>query len=146
MIDSWPMNSEPVCLLLVGSDAALLEGLSQSLGALGYATVATQELRDARDLAAARAPLIAVVEANLAAASYADALGIPLAPGGAIVLYTVTGKGQSPVLGPTLQRAVLANITLPLERQRLVALVQHVAERVRTTGRRRDTPPERTAP
>jgi hypothetical protein len=97
-------------------------------------------------LAAARAPLIAVVEANLAAASYADALGIPLAPGGAIVLYTVTGKGQSPVLGPTLQRAVLANITLPLERQRLVALVQHVAERVRTTGRRRDTPPERTAP
>ena len=50
------------------------------------------------------------------------------------------------VLPPTLQRAVLANITLPLERQRLVALVQHVAERVRTTGRRRDTPPERHAP
>jgi len=140
------MNVEPICLLLVGSDGALLEGLSQSLGALGYATMATHELRDARDMAAARAPLIAVVDASLAADSAADALGIPLAPGGALVLYNVTGKGQAPVLPPTLQRAVLANITLPLERQRLVALVQHVAERVRTTGRRRDTPPERRAP
>ena len=146
MIDSSPMNGEPICLLLVGSDGALLEGLSQSLGALGYATVTTEELRDARDLAAARPPLIAVVEATLAATSFADALGIPLAAGGALVLYNVTGDGQSPVLSPTLQRAVLANITLPLERQRLVAIVQHVAERVRTTGRRRDTPPERTAP
>jgi len=140
------MNVEPICLLLVGSDGALLEGLSQSLGALGYATMATHELRDARDMAAARAPLIAVVDASLAADSAADALGIPLAPGGALVLYNVTGKGLAPVLPPTLQRAVLANITLPLERQRLVALVQHVAERVRTTGRRRDTPPERRAP
>jgi len=140
------MNVEPICLLLVGSDGALLEGLSQSLGALGYATMATHELRDARDLATSRAPLIAVVEATLAAASHADALGISLAAGGALVLYNVTGKGQAPVLSPTLQRAVLANITLPLERQRLVALVQHVAERVRTTGRRRDTPPERRAP
>lgn len=146
MIDSSPMSAEPICLLLVGSDGALLEGLSQSLGALGYATMATQELGDARDLAASRAPLIAVVEADLAVKSYTDALGIPLAPGGALVLYNVTGKGNAPLLSPTLQRAVLANITLPLERQRLVALVQHVAERVRTTGRRRDTPPERTAP
>jgi len=132
-------------VLLVGGDVALLEGLSQSLGALGYATMATQELREARDMAASRVPLIAVVEANAAAMSCADALGIPLAPGGALVLYNVSGTGPAPVLPPTLQRAVLANITLPLERQRLVALVQHVAERVRTTGRRRDTPPERTA-
>lgn len=140
------MNVEPICLLLVGTDAALLEGLSQSLGALGYATMAAPELRDARDLAALRAPLIAVVESRLAARSYADALAIPLAAGGALVLYNVASKGDAPALSPTLQRAVLANITLPLERQRLVALVQHVAERVRTTGRRRDTPPERTAP
>jgi len=140
------MIVDPIYLLLVGSDGALLEGLSQSLGALGYATMATQELRDARDLAATRAPLIAVVESSLAATSYADALGISLAPGGALVLYSVSGKGPAPVLPPTLQRAVLANITLPLERQRLVALVQHVAERVRTTGRRRNTPPERHAP
>ena len=140
------MNGEPICLLLVGSDGALLEGLSQSLGALGYATMATQELREARELASTRAPLIAVVEASAAAMSSADALGIALAPGGALVLYSVTGKGAAPVLPPTLQRAVLANITLPLERQRLVALVQHVAERVRMTGRRRDTPPEHTAP
>jgi len=83
------MDVEPICLLLVGSDGALLEGLSQSLGALGYATMATQELGDARDLAALRAPLIAVVEASLAATSCADALGIPLAAGGALVLWAL---------------------------------------------------------
>jgi len=140
------MANDPISLLLVGSDAALLEGLSQSLGVLGYATTATESLRDARDLATRRPPLIALVEVRMAVTSRAEVLGIPLAPGGALVLYNVAGSHDAEVLSPTLQRVVLANITLPLERQRLVALVQYVAERVRVTGRRRDTPPEQTAP
>jgi hypothetical protein len=50
------------------------------------------------------------------------------------MLYRVVG---SPVisLGPGLQRAVLADLTLPLERNRLVALVAHVRDRALTTGR-----------
>jgi hypothetical protein len=38
-------------------------------------------------------------------------------------------------MSPTLQRAVLADLALPLERNRLIALVQHVGERAKTTGR-----------
>src|SRR6059058_3167929 len=139
------MANDPISLLLIGSDAALLEGLSQSLGALGYATTATDSLREACDLARRRPPLIALVGAELAVTSRAEVLSIPLAPGGALVLYNVGGGHDPEVLSPTLQRVVLANITLPLERQRLAALVQSVAQRVRVTGRRRDTPPEQAA-
>jgi hypothetical protein len=38
-------------------------------------------------------------------------------------------------LSPTVQRVVLADLTLPLERNRLMALVQHVEDRAKTTGR-----------
>jgi len=45
------------------------------------------------------------------------------------------------MLAPALQRALLADLALPLERNRLLALVQHVEERARATGRRsHDTP------
>jgi hypothetical protein len=69
-------------------------------------------------------------------------LGISLAPGGALLLYRVVG---SPVIAlpPGLQRAVLADLTLPLERNRLVALVTHVRDRARVTGRGRISDPTR---
>jgi hypothetical protein len=49
----------------------------------------------------------------------------------------VYGKlhGDRPFLPPKLQRATLAHLVLPLERQRLVALVQSFDSRSRTTGR-----------
>jgi hypothetical protein len=75
-----------------------------------------------------------VVSRTLAAASTSEALSIPLAPGGALVLYRVVGSALV-TLSPTMQRAVMADLTLPLERNRLVALVQHVGERAKTTGR-----------
>jgi hypothetical protein len=134
-------------VLLVGKDAALLEGLSQSLAAVGYTPVATSTLHDARDAAAANAPppLLVVVQRELAAEASAEALGIVLAPGGALVLFQSTPTVAAPI-SPTLQRSVLAELTLPLERNRLVALAQHVHERVLATGRTgRRTPPEQRA-
>lgn len=121
-------------ILLVGTDLPLLEGLAQSFPALGFAPLVAQSLREGRELAAQTAPLVAVVSRALAAESTADMLRIPLAPGGALVLYRAVG---SPLvtLSPTLQRTVLADLTLPLERNRLMALVQHVGERARATGR-----------
>jgi hypothetical protein len=132
-------------VLLVGEDGALLEGLAQSFAAMGYSPKVAETLHDARDTGAADPPLLAVVERALADEASADALAIPLAPGGALVLF----RG-SPVEGgaisPTLQRAVLADLTLPLERNRLMALAQHVRDRVRATGRTlRRTPPEQGA-
>ena len=71
-----------------------------------------------------------------------EVLAVPLAPGGTLVLYRTPGSAAG-ALSPPFQRAVLADLTLPLERNRLVALVQHVEERARLTGRSpRHTPRE----
>jgi hypothetical protein len=74
------------------------------------------------------------VSRALAAEASSEMLGIPLAPGGALVLYHSVGS-QPSALPPALLRAVLADLTLPLERNRLVALVAHVQERAVRTGR-----------
>lgn len=132
-------------VLLVGEDGALLEGLSQSFAALGYAPQVVATLHDARESATTVAPLLAVVERALASEANAEALAIPLAPGGALVLYHGTVDSR-PAISATLQRSVLADLTLPLERNRLIALAQHVHERVLATGRgKRTTPPEQQA-
>ena len=132
-------------VLLVGEDAALLEGLSQSFAALGYAPRVADALHWARENGQNQAPLIAVISGVLAAESPADVMAIPLAPGGVFVLYHTTVDSR-PAITPSLQRAVMADLTLPLERNRLMALAQHVSERVRVTGRaQRRTPPEQQA-
>lgn len=132
-------------VLLVGEDAALLEGLAQSFAALGYIPRVALSLHEARESAVADPPLLAVVDGQLAADSSADALAVQLSPGGALVLFH-SGADERPLIPPTLQRAVLADLTLPLERNRLIALAQRVSERLRATGRsRRQTPPEQQA-
>lgn len=121
-------------ILLVGTETPLLEGLAQSFAALGLTTSVIPTLHEAREIAAQHAPLIAIVSHALAAESTGETLNIPLAPGGALVLYR-TGTTGTAAMAPTLQRAVLADLALPLERNRLIALVQHVGERAKTTGR-----------
>lgn len=121
-------------ILLVGSDLPLLEGMAQSLASSGFTPVVAPTLTEARDLAAQEPPLVAVVSRSLAAEATADTLSIPLAPGGALMLYRAIG---SPLVtfSPSVQRAVLADLALPLERNRLLALVHHVDERAKITGR-----------
>ena len=124
-------------ILLVGTELPLLEGLAQSFAALGFSPIVSQSVHEARELAVQHPPLIAEISRGLAAPATTDTLSIPLAPGGALVLYRVVG---SPLvtLSPSVQRVVLADLTLPLERNRLIALVQHVAERAKMTGRGRE--------
>lgn len=129
-------------VLLVGSDVALLEGLAQALGAEGHRPVVCASLAEAREIAVAAPPLVLVADRELASSAGAQLLAIPVAAGGARLLFRPESGGHSALL-PALQRAVLADLTLPLERHRLVALVQSLGDRVRLTGRgRRPTPPE----
>lgn len=129
-------------VMLVGADAALLEGLAQSLAGLGHRPAVAHSLGDARELAAAHPPLVIVVERALASAAGAELLAVPIAAGGARLLYRTTATPPVALL-PALQRAVLADLTLPLERHRLAALVQSVGERAKATGKApRLTPPE----
>jgi len=123
-------------ILLVGTELPLLEGLAQTLAPLGFTPAVAHSITEAREQAPNQLPLIAVVSRALAASATAETLGIPLARGGALVLYRSVGTPLV-TLSPTLQRAVLADLALPLERNRLVALAQHVSGRVRVTGRGR---------
>ncbi|CAA9336619.1 MAG: hypothetical protein AVDCRST_MAG11-2751, partial [uncultured Gemmatimonadaceae bacterium] len=45
---------------------------------------------------------------------------------------------ERPALAARVERATLAEVTLPLERHRLLALVQTVVERQQATGREED--------
>ncbi|MDQ2668578.1 MAG: hypothetical protein M3Z05_21670 [Gemmatimonadota bacterium] len=124
---------------------ALLEGLSQSLAAQGLRLSVSLTLADARDACAAKAPLIIVADRHLASSAGIELLALPIVGGGARILYRGASVPTAPLF-PALQRAVLADLTLPLERQRLVALCQSVCDRARTTGRApRDTPPDMRA-
>jgi hypothetical protein len=128
------MQDSMTRILLVGTELPLLEGLSQSFGALGFAPMVATTLHEGRELATQHLPLVAVVSRKLAAESSGEMLSIPLSPGGALVLYSAAATTLSS-LSPSVQRAVLADLTLPLERNRLLALVQHVGDRARATGR-----------
>lgn len=133
-------------ILLIGDELPLLEGLAQSFASLGFTPVVAQSIAEGRDIAAQDAPLVAVISRGLASVSSADTLSIPLAPGGALLLYRAVGSPLS-TFSASVQRAVLADLTLPLERNRLLALVQHVDQRARTTGRsNRDDSNEQTPP
>lgn len=131
-------------ILLVGEDAALLEGLAQTLAGQGHSSTVATSLADARDVAQRTPPLVAVIDRRLVHGD--ESLGLALAAGGAVVLYR-TGPGSNGVLSNGLSRIVLADLALPLERNRLVALVRRVEERAATVGRgpRRNTPPETPA-
>ena len=126
-------------ILLVGSELPLLEGLAQSLASLGFEPSVAQTISEGREIAVHHPPLVAVVSRALASNAAAETLGIPLTPGGALLLYRAVG---SPLVtfSPSLQRAVMADLALPLERNRLMALVQHVAQRALATGRVEGSP------
>lgn len=133
-------------VLLVGADVALLEGLAQSFAAHGYSPRVVSTLHEAREAAAGSPPLLVLVDQELAAESGADAAAVGVAPGGALMVYRASVAART-ALPPALQRLVLAELTLPLERTRLFALAQHVHDRVIATGRSRPrtTPPEQRA-
>ena len=136
-------------VFLIGSEDALLEGLAQTLAAAGHQPRVFHGVTDAHAGARGEVPLVAVVERSLAVSDPA-ALRLPLAVGGATLLYrSGVEAAANGALSLAVQRLVMAELTLPLERHRLLALIQRVEERARVTGRGArgtDTPPEQRAP
>jgi hypothetical protein len=137
-------------VFLIGSDDPLLEGIAQTLAASGHQCRICHAIGEALDMARTDPPLAAVVERTLAVDDPAS-LRMPVQPGGATLLFR--SGAESPPAEPLplpVQRLVMAELTLPLERHRLVALIQRMEERAQVTGRGRrghDTPPEhRPAP
>jgi DNA-binding NtrC family response regulator len=131
-----PEQLEMPSILLVGTDLSLLEGLAQSLTAQGHGTRVARSFGEARELAATSRPLIAVIDREMATNAAGEVLGLSLAGGGALVLYR-SGPVKTLAVPHALQRHVLADLALPLERNRLAKLVQHVSERATAAGRGR---------
>lgn len=131
-------------VLLLGADAALLEGLAQLLAMAGFRPIIAHDVGDAVDLARVELPIAAVIDHSIARAD-AGALRIPLAPHGAFVLFRSEDEASAAV-PPSIARHVVAELTLPLERQRLLALVRTLSQRERDSGRPMLDHPDSRAP
>jgi DNA-binding NtrC family response regulator len=129
-----------VTVLLLGLDSALLEGLAQLFAMSGFEPVIAHDALDAVDLARTELPIAAVIDRAIALADPA-ALRIPLAAHGALVLYRAEHEAAEPI-PPADARHVVADLTLPLERQRLLALVRTLSQRERESGRAINDQPE----
>jgi DNA-binding NtrC family response regulator len=127
-------------VLLIGTNDAILEGVAQALAANGHRPLSAQTMAEASELATEHRPVVTLVDR--AAASTAEFTSIHFPPGCVLVLYREHGDNR-PLPPTSVQRMTVAELELPLERQRLLALVQFFSDRARTTGRLRpDTPPD----
>lgn len=126
-------------ILLAGGNTALLEGLAQALANTGQRVVVAHSLDEAVELRAREPAILTVVERGMVAESESSRnfLRDALTGGGAVVTYREAGD-TSRALPALLARHVLADLVLPLERVRLVALCEHVASRARVVGRPAD--------
>lgn len=120
-------------VLAVGPDSALLEGVSQTLTAAGHRVVIACEVSEGVEALHGARPLVALVhfEELLRGDGIARLL---LAQGGALLAYH-SDETDAPALPFRVKRVTLAELSLPLERHRLLALVQHVEARARAAGR-----------
>jgi hypothetical protein len=120
-------------VILVGADTALLEGLAQTLLGLEHDVLFATTVEEVAGLASDNMPALTIVSsAALEDAGFGATL--PLTLGSALIVYG-SSHDERPFLPPRLQRATLAHLVLPLERHRLVALIQSFESRSRTTGR-----------
>jgi hypothetical protein len=120
-------------VMLIGADVALLEGLAQTLLGFGHEVLFAGSIDDASVGLNGELPSMAVISSE-ALADIAKGATVPLTSGGALIVYCKS-HDERPFLPPQLQRATLAQLVLPLERKRLIALVQSFEERSRRTGR-----------
>lgn len=127
-------------ILLVGSDEGLLEGLAQVLCRL--TRVVTSPSLDAvrEQWPEARPSLVVIEGAELANWSgplppLSDRGGLP------VVTFHAADSPRTHPLAPQLARLVVADLELPLERHRLVAIAEHLLDRARSAGRENHTDP-----
>lgn len=120
-------------ILLVGPDTALIEGVSQTLAAAGHRVMIAADIAGAMMVLNGCRPLIAVVD-RTELFSDGPTFRVPLALGGALIVFHSDDADRIPLPFP-IQRTMLAALQLPLERQRLVALVGNVEVRARAAGR-----------
>jgi DNA-binding NtrC family response regulator len=120
-------------ILIVGSDAALLEGVAQTLVGAGHHVVVAKDIPEALETLHGRHPLIALVHCEELIAR-AQMLHSALVHGGALLAFHCDDDDRY-TLPFSVKRTTLATLRLPLERQRLLALVRYIENRAHAAGR-----------
>lgn len=118
-------------VLVLGRDAGAVEGIAQMLLAGGVRVATADDPHGVQGTMRGELPLVALVERGLAT-EYPDVLELPRRRGGATILWH--GAEPDDVVVTPIRRAILAEVQLPLERTRLLALVRHVAARTVQAG------------
>ena len=130
--------------LVIGSDEGVLEGIAQALATAGLRSHVVRSIAEAAAVLGEIRPVVVLIERACAAEPEFFRLRLP--PGTAVVLYRHDAD-PTPALPTPLQRLTLADLLLPLERQRLITMVQRVTARAVAAGRApSDIPPEERAP
>ena len=119
-------------ILAVGPDAALLEGVAQTLIGAGHQVVIAGDIPEALETLHNRRPLLALVECGELEAR-GSMLQATVAHGGAVIAFHCDDDDSR--LPYRVKRTTLAELKLPLERQRLLALVKYVENRALAAGR-----------
>ena len=119
-------------ILVVGPDAALLEGVAQTLVGAGHQAVIARDIPEALETLRGSHPLLALVDCEELQARGAMLQAI-VAQGGAVLAFHCDDDDSR--LPFRIKRTTLAELKLPLERQRLLALVKFVESRARAAGR-----------
>ena len=120
-------------ILVVGSDPVLLEGVSQTLIAAGHQLIVAHDIKEALETLHGVRPLVALVNRDelLTCGVF---FRVPLARGGALLTFRASDDSGAALPFP-IQRATLAELQLPLERNRLLTLVSFVENRALVCGR-----------
>jgi DNA-binding NtrC family response regulator len=123
-------------ILVVGPDVALLEGVAQTLVGAGHHVAVAKDIPEALETLHGSHPLIALVSCE-ELVSRGAMLNSVIAHGGALLAYHCDDAEEAG-LPFRVKRTTLAELRLPLERQRLLALVKYVESRARAAGRDAD--------
>ena len=124
-------------VLIVGGECTVQEGVLQAVRAAALRAEWCATADSAREAALESPPTALVVHVDIARDGDA-ARQIPLKSGGAVILFR-DGDQTGASAGQVFGRTVVAELRLPLERARLVALLSRIVERARITGRDRRT-------
>ena len=119
-------------ILVVGPDTALIEGVAQTLIGAGNQVAISRDIPEALETLRGSHPLLALVECEELEARGSMLQNI-VAQGGALLAFHCDDDDTR--LPHRVKRTTLAELKLPLERQRLLALVKYVENRARVTGR-----------
>lgn len=120
-------------ILIVGSDSALLEGVAQTLVGAGHQVLAAKDIPEALETLHGKRPLIALVHCE-ELITRAPMLHAAVVHGGALLAFHCDDDDCS-ALPFSVKRTTLATLRLPLERQRLLALVRYIENRAHAAGR-----------